>query len=61
MNNLLSTLYQAILDGDLAGASEGVQDALDARLDPAVILNEGMISAMQEVGQRFEEGDFFHG
>jgi 5-methyltetrahydrofolate--homocysteine methyltransferase len=59
MNKILSSLYQAILDGDLAGAKEGVQDALDAGLDPAVILNEGMISAMKEVGKRFKEGDFF--
>jgi 5-methyltetrahydrofolate--homocysteine methyltransferase len=42
------------------GATPGnVQTALDAGLAPDVILNEGMISAMSEVGQLFEEGEYF--
>jgi 5-methyltetrahydrofolate--homocysteine methyltransferase len=36
-----------------------VQAALDAQIDPGIILNEGMISAMQEVGRLFEEGEYF--
>jgi 5-methyltetrahydrofolate--homocysteine methyltransferase len=33
--------------------------ALEAGLDPARILNEGMIAAMQEVGALFEDGEYF--
>ncbi len=40
-------------------ATSGVEQALEAGLDPNVILQEGMIAAMKEVGRRFEEGDYF--
>ncbi len=59
MNEKLSALYDAILDGNVAGAKDGIQSALDAGLEPGTILAEGMIAAMKEVGQRFEEGDYF--
>jgi 5-methyltetrahydrofolate--homocysteine methyltransferase len=36
-----------------------VQQALDAGLDPQVILNDGMVSAMSEVGRLFEEEEYF--
>ena len=36
-----------------------VQAALDAGIPAPDILNEGMISAMAEVGRLFEEGEYF--
>lgn len=36
-----------------------VQEALDAGCDPLDLLNNGMISAMDVVGQRFEEGKLY--
>ena len=59
MNETLSTIYNAILDGDAMGAQEGIQAALAADLKPGDILGEGMIAAMQEVGRRFEEGEYY--
>ena len=59
MDEKLSTIYNAILDGDVTGAKEGVQTALMADLQPENILSDGMIAAMREVGQRFEEGDYY--
>jgi 5-methyltetrahydrofolate--homocysteine methyltransferase len=59
MNEKLSALYNAILEGDVSGAKDGVQAALDASLEPGTILAEGMIAAMKEVGRLFEEGDYF--
>jgi 5-methyltetrahydrofolate--homocysteine methyltransferase len=59
MNGNLSALYNAILEGDVTGAQNGVQAALDAGLEPGNILDEGMISAMKEVGRLFEEGEYF--
>ena len=59
MDEKLATIYDAILDGNVKGAKNGVQAALAADLQPEVILNDGMISAMKEVGRRFEEGDYY--
>jgi 5-methyltetrahydrofolate--homocysteine methyltransferase len=59
MNELFSTIYNAILDGDSTGAQDGVQAALAAGLRPEDILAEGMIAAMKEVGCRFEEGEYY--
>jgi 5-methyltetrahydrofolate--homocysteine methyltransferase len=59
MSNELDDLYEGILDGDMGTTPNNVQTALDAGLAPDVILNEGMISAMSEVGQLFEEGEYF--
>jgi 5-methyltetrahydrofolate--homocysteine methyltransferase len=59
MNEKLSELYNAILEGNVTEAKDGVQSALEADLEPGVILADGMIAAMKEVGRRFEEGDYF--
>lgn len=59
MNKELEQIYNSILDGDFEGTDRSVVEALDAGLDPGVILAEGMIAAMKEVGKRFEEGDYF--
>jgi 5-methyltetrahydrofolate--homocysteine methyltransferase len=59
MKQELDDLFEGILDGDMGATPGNVQTALDAGLAPDVILNEGMISAMSEVGQLFEEGEYF--
>jgi len=59
MDSLLQPIYQSIVAGDAAGTKAGVQAALDARLNPAIIVNEGMVAAMREVGRRFEAGDYY--
>ncbi|HTX79059.1 MAG TPA: corrinoid protein [Longilinea sp.] len=59
MDEKLSPIYQGILEGDSASVKENVQKALDAHVDPAVVLNEGMIAAMTEVGRLFEEGEYY--
>lgn len=59
MNTNLQELYNHILEGDLNGTQEAVQAALKLGLDPIVILNEGMIAAMTEVGRRFEQGEYY--
>ena len=59
MSTELDNLYECILDGEMGEAPANVQAALDAGIAPDVILNEGMIAAMAEVGQLFEEGEFF--
>ena len=56
---IISTIYESILEGDRDTATASVEQALEAGLDPTVILQDGMIAAMKEVGRLFEEGDYF--
>lgn len=55
----LETLYESILDGDMSQTPLNVQAALDAGIPAGEILNVGMIPAMKEVGDLFEDGEFF--
>jgi len=59
MSNLISDIYNNILEGQKAKAAENVRAALEQGLDPETILNEGMVAAMKEVGRLFEEGEYF--
>jgi 5-methyltetrahydrofolate--homocysteine methyltransferase len=59
MEPTLQRIYDGILEGDSQTVKENVQAALDAGVAPGTILNEGMIAAMKEVGNRFEIGDYF--
>ncbi len=55
----LQTLYESILEGVMTSTPGHVQTALDKGISPEVVLKEGMIAAMTEVGRRFEEGEYF--
>lgn len=57
--DILDDLYDSIVDGNAAGAQAGVQRALAAGIAPFDILNQGMISAMTEVGALFETQEIF--
>jgi 5-methyltetrahydrofolate--homocysteine methyltransferase len=59
MEEVLQKLFDAVLEGDFDGVKANVQAALDAKLEPNLILNEGMIAAMREVGCRFEAGEYY--
>src|SRR5215207_55047 len=59
MEEVLKKLFDAVLEGDFDGVTTHVQAALEAKLDPGLILNEGMIAAMREVGCRFEAGEYY--
>jgi 5-methyltetrahydrofolate--homocysteine methyltransferase len=59
MNTTLEQLFEGVVDGQSELVEQKVKESLDAGLDPAVILNEGMIAAMAEVGKRFEEGECY--
>jgi len=56
---VLEKIYQSIVDGDMNGAAEGVNKALEEKIGPAEILHKGLIAAMTEVGRLFEEGEYF--
>jgi 5-methyltetrahydrofolate--homocysteine methyltransferase len=52
-------VYDAILDGKLKEIEGLVQAALDAGVQPIDLLNKHMITAMDEIGQRFEQGEIY--
>jgi 5-methyltetrahydrofolate--homocysteine methyltransferase len=55
----LEKLYEAILTGDANTAVEITKEAIAADMDPQDLITKQMIPAMDEVGRRFEEGEFF--
>jgi 5-methyltetrahydrofolate--homocysteine methyltransferase len=55
----LETIYQAVLDGNAAAAQAGVKAAIADGVAPDVILKDGLIAAMSEVGRLFEENEYF--
>ena len=59
MEPLIKDIYTNVMEGEADVVKEKVQAALDAGIKAPVILNEGLIAAMREVGRLFEEGEFF--
>jgi 5-methyltetrahydrofolate--homocysteine methyltransferase len=59
MESIIKEIYKNIMEGQSVAAKENVQAALDAGVAAPVILNEGMIAAMAEVGHLFEEGEYY--
>jgi 5-methyltetrahydrofolate--homocysteine methyltransferase len=55
----LSSLREAILDGDAPAAAEQTREALKAGTQPVEIIGNAIGPAMAETGKRFEEGEFF--
>ncbi len=55
----IEAIYNAVLDGNAPAAKAGVEKALAAGVAPDVILKEGLIGAMAEVGRLFEENEYF--
>ncbi len=59
MEPIVKEIYDAVLNGENKGIAAKVQSALDAGMDPAMVLNEGMVAAMAEVGRLFEAGEYY--
>ena len=55
----LSPLHQAILNGDAKAAKAITEQALAAGVDPVKLVQENMVPAMSEVGQKFECNEYF--
>jgi 5-methyltetrahydrofolate--homocysteine methyltransferase len=55
----LEAVYNAVLDGDAAGAKAGVNAALAEGVAPETVLKDGLIAAMTEVGRLFEANEYF--
>ena len=55
----IQDIYQNVIDGQAPKVQAEVQAALSQGVDAEEILHKGLIAAMEEVGRRFEDGDFF--
>jgi len=55
----LSTLYQAVLGGEVDEAVEKAKEAVQSGATADVILKQALLPAMDEVGRLFENGEYF--
>lgn len=55
----IQEVYELVLKGKAKKVAPAVEAALEEGCEPAAILNEGMIAAMDEVGVRFKNGEIF--
>jgi len=57
--SLNQEIAERVIKGDATGVQELTQWAIDETTPPQEILNEGFITAMDEVGRRYEAGEYF--
>lgn len=55
----IEAVFESVKEGDFSETAELVQKALDAGENAQDILNEGMIAAMDLVGELFKQGEFY--
>lgn len=55
----LHELLLAVQDGDDKKVKELVSQALEAKVNPEKILNEGMIEAMSDIGEKFKNNEIY--
>ncbi len=57
--DVFAAVHQHILEGNSEQAVSSTREGLSAGLAPMTLVYEAMIPALQEVGRRFEAGDYF--
>ncbi|KAF5090493.1 Methionine synthase [anaerobic digester metagenome] len=55
----IADLGQFVIDGDEEGIIDHVNLLIEAKTDPIAIINEGLLSGMNVVGEKFKNGDMF--
>jgi methylmalonyl-CoA mutase cobalamin-binding domain/chain len=56
---ILQLLYDETLVGNAPAVRQGVEDGLEQGLEPERMLYDALIPSLEEVGARFERGDYF--
>jgi 5-methyltetrahydrofolate--homocysteine methyltransferase len=59
MESIIQQIYVNVLEGHHKDVNQKVKSALRQGILPKTILNDGMISAMAEVGRLFEAGEYY--
>jgi len=54
-----NSINEAIIKGDAKTAGSTTEKAIAAGVDPEALINGQMIPAMDEVGRRYEEGEYY--
>lgn len=57
--SLIERLKTAVMEGDMVEAPKITEQALEAGEDPQEIIDQGLIAAMEVVGEKFACGDLF--
>lgn len=55
----IADLGQFVIDGNESGMVENVNRLVAEKADPIVIINEGLLSGMNVVGEKFKNGEMF--
>ena len=58
-DEILTLLYEETLVGNAPAVKEGVEQGLADGMDPENLLYDALIPSLEEVGARFERGDYF--
>ena len=58
-DEILKLLYDETLVGNAPAVKEGVEKGLEDGMDPGAMLYDALIPSLEEVGARFERGDYF--
>jgi 5-methyltetrahydrofolate--homocysteine methyltransferase len=58
-DEILTLLYEETLVGNAPAVKEGVEQGLADGMDPEKMLFDALIPSLEEVGARFERGDYF--
>jgi len=56
---ILTALYEDTLVGNAPAVKENVEKGLEDGMDPGAMLYDALIPSLEEVGARFERGDYF--
>lgn len=59
MEELFKQMEVTLEDGDVKKLKELTQTAIDRKIDPQVILNQGLISSMLKLGTKFKLGQVY--
>jgi 5-methyltetrahydrofolate--homocysteine methyltransferase len=59
MEPIIQQIYSSVLAGKQREIVQEIKTAINLRVPPSSILNDGMIPAMAEVGLLFENGEYF--
>lgn len=55
----LKAIHEAIFEGELMNAAQLTKQLVEQQTDSALILKDGIIPAIRDIGESMEEGDFF--
>lgn len=59
MSDLIERVIDAVYEGDSDAAAQLAQEALEAKMDPNKVINEGGVVALERLGEAFDNLEVF--